>query len=409
MNILRSSDSCNLYEFYSTPNNMWNSFNPRIHRTTYQFCKHVIGIYNSYQFTLGDTNPHKKHVITNTLIPQDTTNKFISNNIKKYIETTLFDTITYMGCVNKITWKLTIYYNEKLSASFIQSLIYRIEFLLKLYIPTKNIIFTPINIMICMSDFKKKIYYSDYSKKQPELGIDNINSACCTKYINKFGNISIWRKEEVEKVLVHELIHALHYDFVIYDKTIDTQISNKFDINNIKNVNIFEAYTEALATVLSHIIYLQLSNKVIKKHLRKLLTNEAKHSIFQIAKILKYYGYTEFSNCNFYCSGGHVNGSKQFKQGTSILAYYIFKGALLYNLDEFIDYLTFNNGSISPYIFKQHDGNVTELYNIILKSIDCPSFIMTVDDCIKFLISTELSWFLSSNLRMTCNEFYYLK
>jgi hypothetical protein len=61
------------------------------------------------------------------------------------------------------------------------------------------------------------IYPSDYKKQIPANNIitpDDINSGSTTTYIgkNENGIIYIWRKEEILKVLLHELIHSFNID-----------------------------------------------------------------------------------------------------------------------------------------------------------------------------------------------------
>jgi hypothetical protein len=61
------------------------------------------------------------------------------------------------------------------------------------------------------------IYPSDYKKQLPKNKVitpDDINSGSTTTYIgkNENGIIYIWRKEEILKVLIHELIHSFNID-----------------------------------------------------------------------------------------------------------------------------------------------------------------------------------------------------
>lgn len=61
------------------------------------------------------------------------------------------------------------------------------------------------------------IYPSDYKKQLPKNKVitpDDINSGSTTTYIgtNENGIIYIWRKEEILKVLLHELIHSFNMD-----------------------------------------------------------------------------------------------------------------------------------------------------------------------------------------------------
>lgn len=106
----------------------------------------------------------------------------------------------------------------------------------------KNLKKSRIESHIFFLDFPKKL---DYSK-------DNITSSECnsgsTTFFSDYNEIIIWRKEEWQKVFLHELIHAFY---------LDTNLKIKPDKENelLKlfphyNNSIFEAYTEILATIL---------------------------------------------------------------------------------------------------------------------------------------------------------------
>ena len=154
---------------------------------------------------------------------------------------------------------------------------------------------------------------------------DNINSGSCLP--GKFVNI--WRKEELIKVLVHELIHFHGFDFNHmdhnYDKlqnTIDTQIN----VNGIDRCN--ESYTESLAIL----IYLCVMSKLLNISFDVLFIMELKFLLFQVCKTIKYF------------KGSSIRDMFRitFLQNTSVRSYFIIKLIILVNFDRFVKFIDLN-------------------------------------------------------------------
>jgi hypothetical protein len=108
------------------------------------------------------------------------------------------------------------------------------------FIKKYNIEIIPINLTIFLSPQTKKII-----DKFNFLGPININSGSTYPRINIF----LWRKEELLKVLIHELIHfyGIDYNLFINNKETDFCIVGE-DRNN-------EAYTESLAILINTFIF----------------------------------------------------------------------------------------------------------------------------------------------------------
>lgn len=136
------------------------------------------------------------------------------------------------------------------------------------------------------------IYSSEYTKKIPPNNIitcDDINSGSTTTYIHNSNNgvICIWRKEEIYKVLLHELIHAFRID-------------NQFP-------EPIEAYTEYHALILN--IFFELFYRNIDiQNATKYIEIEKQFSLEQCKKVLQ-------------CKNDNTN----------IIHYIIDKTQLLYN------------------------------------------------------------------------------
>ena len=165
-----------------------------------------------------------------------------------------------------------------------------------------------------------------YTSLEKHLAIDgvlnseHINSGSCYKS-EETNFIVIWRKEEFEKVLIHELIHFFNIDFI---KLIGNDyFKNNFGINNI-NVN--EAYTDSLAVII-HTLFVSYHLNINYLYLLNLEINFVMN---QAGKILNYY------NAN------SLYDSKDKIKQKSVFPYFIVKSALLFSLTYFIDFVKHN-------------------------------------------------------------------
>lgn len=169
---------------------------------------------------------------------------------------------------------------------------------------------------------KIKIYYFDTPLKkcidyeQKFLSSRNVNSG--SSLSNNY--IMIWRREELLKVLIHELIHYLNLD-VKHDNNFNNIIKNNF--GNIKfPILINETITELQAQLL-HSIYISMINGEKRFGCFKTIYNyELIYSWYQYAKIMTFYEIKQYSVDNL------IN---KFNQTSNVFAYYILKCILSLN------------------------------------------------------------------------------
>ena len=170
-----------------------------------------------------------------------------------------------------------------------------------------------IKVNVLLSHQRKELtQMSDY------LSPININSGSAMRGII----ITVWRDEELEKVLIHEIQHYLYCDFNVGTKEADyvTGIVNKyFKISGIDSVN--ESYNESMA----HIISMCYQSCKLNIDIKKIYEYEIKFLLFQCAKLFKFYGAKLMSD------------KIVFKQTTNVLSYYVLKTYLLYNINNTID------------------------------------------------------------------------
>ncbi len=273
--------------------------------------------YEYNEYNIYKVNDNINHLLHN--------NAFTTNEINKKILDNYHNTFYINAKSNKIylvTDKKTI--NKKLANQLINRII-----------SFKNYDGTPLQnkVFIWLVDDKKYLP----SKKGQILGRENVNSASCQVYhpnekIN--GDIYIWRKEEVSKLLLHELLHSLRYDYYSQDKELDNMVKKDFNVNGYINVN--ESYTEGV-TVILNCIYCALENGKGYEYFIALLMNDINYSNIQVKKIMDHYGYHNINELY------RKNSDKIFKQKTSVFSYYILKSILLNNVAEFSNFICKNN------------------------------------------------------------------
>ena len=146
------------------------------------------------------------------------------------------------------------------------------------------------------------------------------------------------------KVIVHELIHALDIDNEIND-TIDiiNYYQNKYNISSEK-INTNEAYTEILANIINCFWISQKQNKNKFIFFQKLLNFEKNHCLFQCSKIF------EISNLN--------QKTIDLNYETNILAYYLIRGEIYNNFENFLSFLKNKNKDFLTI-------NVNEFYKLL--------------------------------------------
>ncbi len=225
---------------------------------------------------------------------------------------------------------------------------------------------------ILLGKQKKYIYETDTMTPL------NINSGSSLR--GKFVNI--WREEELEKVLIHEIQHFYNCDFHILDNgynELSGFIKQTFSINGDDKVN--ESINEVMAIII-HMIYQSFKLNI---DLSIIFSYEMYFTMIQIAKIIVYYDGDSYDDL----FKKNVN-SITFKQTTSVLSYYVIKGLLLFNINETLDFLHSNQLKCSDkndiinlklYIEKilsNRDNNLIDIINTlipIVKELDKNRFI----------------------------------
>ena len=160
------------------------------------------------------------------------------------------------------------------------------------------------------------------------LSEDNVNSGFC-QYGGKVTKIVIYREEELLKVFIHELIHALKLDDYNDSKEIIKHYKKKYNISS-ENMNTNEAYTELWANIIN--CYL-LSQKVGRNKYNLfliLIALEKEFAKYQAEKVM-------------YLTG--LDGPKNIdiNKHTNVLSYFIIRNELYMGLNKFLKYCRLEN------------------------------------------------------------------
>ena len=204
-----------------------------------------------------------------------------------------------------------------------------------------------------------KLFHKLYGKKkiQLKIGLTDIEKKIdgdiiTTEHVNGglnyvgTGKIEIFRKEEVVKVLCHELAHDYKLDCEMIDN-FDPQIIKKFKIKTtIIEQSINEGYTEFIGLI-HHIALLSCYTNV---HIWLLYHYEKIWSLYQVCKILTHYKMKRFEDIY----------TTEFKQGTNVFSYYIVKFFILYKYNNTCSYKSFVDVMDDPEVIKIINDNLNQ-------------------------------------------------
>ncbi len=203
----------------------------------------------------------------------------------------------------------------------------------------------PTSITVYLTPAKKTIP-DTYLKP---LGPNEINSGS-TFVIprpDKNGSITIWRKEELMRVTIHELLHSLKADFHLFTTPYLNQKAHEmYNLPNDNNININEAYNELNACLFTA----ALSAPTVQKFFTN-IEYERLHSIKLAARVMQYQNTLNslpphtspdwlFHPYVITKTTKTTKPVPTFHQNTNVFSYYIAKTALLYNLNNYISFIT---------------------------------------------------------------------
>lgn len=221
---------------------------------------------------------------------------------------------------------IKFFYNNR-SEYEIDEIIYNLILIFNIVKKIFNINERKINLIIFYCDIKKEHYFN-----KSLIDYENMNSG-----ISYTNNIILFRKEEILKVFIHEILHNFGLDN-LHDNS-NIKLSKIFKINSDNLFN--EGYIEFLAIIL-HTMYLSClfsENYSNMNYYFKIFINyEINFSLIQLVKFLNIYNieFLDFLKKNNY------------SENTNTFSYIYLKFLLIFNYNYFLNNIISYN-SISIY------------------------------------------------------------
>ena len=233
-----------------------------------------------------------------------------------------------------------------------------------------------LKILFNRDDFSQTIEIYDlylkklFPKKNDILGPNNVNTAYCNVHPDHNGNITIYRNEELIKVLIHELMHSNLVDKELIFSNISLEVTKKICSNY--NILLNEGFTETYACII-HLFWIGYKLNKNKKYINSLFNNEIKYSMYICSKILNYYDIKNIDEI--------IENNKKcyniFKQKSNVFSYYFIKLILFVNIDKFSTLLK----KYTKYNRIYNKKFLKEFLNLVLDNIrDLNNYIINVND-----------------------------
>jgi hypothetical protein len=178
------------------------------------------------------------------------------------------------------------------------------------------------SVNIFLTDLEKEIH--PVYQQKVSLTSEEVNTGVTYFYGSK-NDIYLWRKEEIVKVMIHELIHSLDWDIRKSETEIFGIFSKKLKIT--KKILLSEAYTEAWAEIINCYI-LSLSDKKKEDRFSRFihyLEIETLFSVWQTVKII------HISSDKIETNTLDTFLRKTDKE-TNVFPYYLLTAAILFNV-----------------------------------------------------------------------------
>ena len=255
----------------------------------------------------------------------------------------------------------------------------------------------------CSNTVNVYLYLTELKKTLPtKMGepIDEIHvNTAFTSSCSKSTEITLYRIEEWFKVFIHESFHNLGLDFsetFEQNKNARQEILSIFPIKT--ECRLYETYCEMWAELINIILINVDSKKTFAmSNIERDIQYERKFSLFQTAKILDHYdlNYTEL----FEKSPEAEKLRKNYQEKTEIFCYFILKTILMYNCNNFIEWVNLNCDGI-----RFTPDNVEKyVKDLIIPKYNEIKYINTLDKIQTYFDKQQTS-FIGTNLRMTALE-----
>ena len=201
---------------------------------------------------------------------------------------------------------------------------------------------------------------------------------------NEKNEIHVYRREEWFKVLIHELMHALGLDFAYNwreSSMSQVMVKNVFRDVHLANPNVWETYAEMWAVV----IKLIFSNcdkhpnqtvpreKSVIDSIERDLRVEITFSLIQCSKVLRINNGLSYENIispspsSSSSLSSSPSPSQQYREDSSIFAYYVLKCILLFHLNHFLHWCSRYNRVENVICFASTAKEFVDLIHVLCR------------------------------------------
>lgn len=277
-----------------------------------------------------------------------------SNFTSKNIKNNILSKLKYCYKITNNNTEIIYFSSKKILLNKLPTIIQHMLILTKL-----------LKVLFDRNIYQKIIYFETLLKKKlPKknnkiLGPNEVNSGLTFIDSIKNGYIILFRKEEILKVLIHELIHSNSIDRKIIYSNQMKEFNNIFCSNYKILLN--EAFTESLATIIN-LFYINIHCKLNKKNLDNMFFNEIKYLNYVCSKIMYYNKIKKISDI----IKNNDSCITKFYQYTNVFSYYILKNILLTNHIEFSKIIEKYNDN-----YKINNENaINEIIQLIINNIN---------------------------------------
>ena len=309
--------------------------------------------------------------------------KYVFKDIKKYMETYYTHKMIYSFKVEHRKIEVIFYlqdYDEKkvtLCGERMEKIITLLFFLSRY---SNNKCSKNLKIHCCLTNLRKQLP----SNMLDVLDVEHINTAVTTSCTTS-GSLIIYRQEEWFKVLIHELFHVMGLDFSATHSDMYTSKLRE-ELNVDSEYLVYETYCEFWATIINTLFYTYFVLYSLSDldeigfedfyTINKVNLNiETTFSLIQVNKILSHM-HLEYQQL-WSDKIQHKSLRKMlYKENTNVLAYYIFKTALLVNKEQIFDWIYKHN--INLLNFKETPDNIKMFCDEIIRLSKKSSTINTI-------------------------------
>ena len=322
---------------------------------------YTVGL-NYWQYNMGVVNEllplfkhlekGKKEMLDDVKSRWEIINTEIDSAIPEFIKSSFNNPITYYSNIDFLGETIEVFITgntedeiNKYKNDVIDRIMYMLYFLKKDLTKNKGKLK---KVSIYLSDHKKEFFRNiDNDIEQKDVN---------TGYATHDGQVVLYRKEELLKVLVHELIHALQFDREI--AAIEPVYKKHKGVLSHKTIRLTETFTEFWACVINCYLVAEkledTSEQVFCRFIHY-LECEVAFSIIQMLKFMMAQGWIPSQKKSI----GSL--TKQTDKHTNVFSYYFLKTHLLMNINDFICLTETKDDYVIYKSTKKRDRNVLSL------------------------------------------------